>query len=202
MKPFLKGEAGASNDPCSDIYHGSSPFSESETAAVRDFLLKHKSNLRFFNDVHSALNMVLLPWGYQSQHTPDYDEQMAFFKRAANALRGVHGEVYKVGAIPDLLYVASGSTVDYAYGTLGIKYSTAIELRGKHGFAAPPNTIILECQEMWAFHQQAGRDIIAEYVAPIVSPIVTRAEWGARPPKMTADSMAASKVLTIEDFFY
>ena len=108
--------------------------------------------------------MVLLPWGYQYQHTPDYDQQLEFFQRAADALYEVHGEVYFVGAIPDLLYVASGSSVDYTYGTLGVKYVTAVELRDGYSFFAPPETIILECEEMWAFHQQAARDIIAEYI--------------------------------------
>ena len=108
--------------------------------------------------------MVLLPWGYQYQHTPDYDQQMEFFQRAADALFAVHGEVYDVGAIPDLLYVASGSSVDYTYGTIGVKYVTSVELRGEYSFFPPPSQIILECEEMWAFHQQAARDIIAEYV--------------------------------------
>ena len=108
--------------------------------------------------------MVLLPWMYKDQHTPDYGAQMEFAHRAADALFAVHGEVYEVGTGPDLLYVASGSSVDYSYSTLGVKYSIAVELRGGYGFTAPPKTIILECEEMWAFHQQAGRDIIAEYV--------------------------------------
>merc|ERR1712210_300526 len=109
---------------------------------VSNFLLSIQSNLKFLNDVHSAANMVLLPWGYQYQHTPDYDQQLEFFNRAADALFAVHGEVYDVGAIPDLLYVASGRSV---------------ELRDDYSFFGPPETIILECEEMWAFHQQAAR---------------------------------------------
>ena len=95
---------------------------------------------------------------------PDYDQQLEFFQRAADALYEVHGEVYFVAAIPDLLYVASGSSVDYTYGTLAGKFVTSVELRYDYSFFAPPETIILECEEMWAFHQQASRDIIAEYI--------------------------------------
>ena len=116
------------------------------------------------NDVHSALNMVLLPWSHKNQRTPDYDAQTKLAQRAADALMAVHGEVYEVGVGSELLYVASGSSVDYWYGTLGVKYSIAVELRGRYGFTAPPETIILECEEMWAFHKQAAMDIIAEYV--------------------------------------
>ena len=158
------GEEGASSNPCSNIYHGCGPFSEPETAAIKNFLHANQNNLRFMNDVHSALSMVLLPWSYKNQPTPDYDAQIEFAQRAADALLAVHGEVYEVGVGSDLLYVASGSSVDYSYGTLGVKYSIAVELRGQYSFFAPPKTIILECEEMWAFHKQAGRDIIAEYV--------------------------------------
>ena len=158
------GEEGASSKPCSNTYHGCGPFSEPETAAIQNFLLAHQSNLKFTNDVHSALNMVLLPWSYKNQRTPDYDDQRRLAQRAADALFAVHGEVYEVGVGSNLLYVASGASVDYSYGTLGVKYSIAVELRGHHGFCAPPRTIILECEEMWAFHKQVGRDIIAEYV--------------------------------------
>ena len=108
--------------------------------------------------------MVLLPWSYTNRRTSDYNDQIAFARRAANALKAVHGHVYQVGVGSELLYVASGTSKDYTYGTLGVKYSMAVELRGTFGFTAPCWTIIKECQEMWAFHKQAGRDIIAEYV--------------------------------------
>ena len=61
--------------------------------------------------------------------------------------------------------------MDYTYGTLDLAsstmYVTSVELRDEsddYSFFAPPETIILECEEMWAFHQQAARDIIAEYI--------------------------------------
>ena len=53
---------------------------------------------------------------------------------------------------------------DWGYGAAGIKYSTTIELRGDYGFDPPPETIILECEEMWAFHRSVANDVIAEYV--------------------------------------
>ena len=108
--------------------------------------------------------MVLLPWSYTNRRTSDYNDQIAFARRAANALKAVHGHVYQVGTGSELLYVASGTSKDYTYGTLGVKYSMAVELRGTFSFFAPCWTIIKECQEMWAFHKQAGTDIIAEYV--------------------------------------
>ena len=92
-------------------------------------------------------------------------DQLTLFARAAEACFAVHGQEYIVGPLYDTLYPASGTSVDFAYGSAGIKYSTTIELRDSiYGFDPPPETIILECEEMWAFHRSAAYDIIAEFV--------------------------------------
>jgi murein tripeptide amidase MpaA len=70
---------GASDSPCSDAYHGAEAFSEVEIANVRDFILRHKDQIKFFNDMHAAASMVLLPWGYTDERTDDYIDQMNFF---------------------------------------------------------------------------------------------------------------------------
>ncbi len=80
---YAWSEPGASGSPCSDVYYGPSAFSESETAAIRDFVNKHKDNIKFFNDVHAAANMVLLPWGYTYDRTDDYEAQMTFFQKVS-----------------------------------------------------------------------------------------------------------------------
>ena len=43
----------------------------------------------------------------------------------------------------------SGSSSDYTYGVLGIKYSFGVELRdtGEHGFLLPPEQIIPTAEE-------------------------------------------------------
>ena len=84
--------------------------------------------------------------------------------QAADALESVYGTKYEVGQIPWLLYESSGCTSDYLYGTVGVKYACAIELRDDYLFWPPPETIVLEGAEVWEFHRQAARDIIAEFV--------------------------------------
>ena len=47
----------------------------------------------------------------------------------------------------------SGSSVDWTYDELGVKYSFAVELRdqGEYGFLIPADQIIPNCKENWPF---------------------------------------------------
>jgi len=162
---FQYGGVGQSSNPCSDSYSGSGPASEVEIANLQNFILANNENMVFFQDVHSAASMVLFPWGYSPQANPDYDDQLTVFSRARDALAATNGyDGYVVGDVWSTIYPASGIGVDWGYGAAGVKYSTTVELRGDYGFDPPPSTIILECEEMWAFHRSIANDMIAEYV--------------------------------------
>ena len=71
---FQWATVGSSDQPCSDTYHGSEPFSEVETRNVRDFVLPRKDQLKHFIDVHSYSQIVITPWGYTSEVPDDWDE--------------------------------------------------------------------------------------------------------------------------------
>ena len=116
------GGEGQSDLPCSNTYSGSGPASEIEITNVQNFILAHKEQIKFFNDMHSYASQVLLPWGYSNETNADLDDQMTLFTRAAEACFAVHGEEYEVGPLHDTLYAASGISVDFAYGAAGIKY--------------------------------------------------------------------------------
>ena len=90
---------------------------------------------------------------------------LIFSVQANEALYDVHGKRYEVGCIPCLLYIASGGSMDWALGELGIPYSMAMELRdtGMYGFLLPPNQIIPTGEEVWAFHSTFARSIIEEF---------------------------------------
>ncbi|CAG0924761.1 unnamed protein product, partial [Notodromas monacha] len=68
------GGPGTSDDPCSEIYHGASPFSESEVKAVSDYILENSAAIAAFYDIHSYSQLVLLPWGDSADLPEDYDE--------------------------------------------------------------------------------------------------------------------------------
>jgi len=77
-----------SSDPTSDVYHGPSVFSESETRNV-SWLLDTYDHIRCFVDVHSYSELILYPWGDDDTQTTDTDQN--FTNPAWDGLRGLTG---------------------------------------------------------------------------------------------------------------
>ncbi|XP_042870285.1 carboxypeptidase B-like [Penaeus japonicus] len=144
-------EGGSSSNPCSDIYAGPSPFSEPETRAIRDFLLENKDQLKVYLSMHAYSQMWMLPWGHSQVRPKNYDDLFEVAQKATNALEKSYGTKYRIGTIPELLYVATGSSGDYALGTVGIPYSFSLELRdlGRYGFILPREQIMPTAQETY-----------------------------------------------------
>jgi len=159
---FQWNTGGSSNDKCFDTYHGPSAFSEPETAAVRDFILSLNGTVKYFNDQHSFSQLILLPWGFTSDPPENSFELLKAAEIGNDALKAVHGSDYTVGCTPCLLYVASGSSEDWALGEAGIPYSYSVELRdtGRYGFLLPRDQILATSEEIWAFHQAVANYII------------------------------------------
>ncbi|XP_053262270.1 carboxypeptidase A2-like [Podarcis raffonei] len=144
------GGPGASNNPCSDSYHGPSANSEVEVRSVVDFVRSH-GNLKAFISIHSYSQLLMFPYGYNcTTAIKDYEELDALGKKAADALASLYGTVYKVGPICNIIYQASGGSIDWTYDQ-GIKYSFGLELRdtGRYGFLLPADQIIPTAQETW-----------------------------------------------------
>jgi len=152
---------GSSNDKCSDTYHGPEAFSEIENQHVRDFILSVKDKLVFYNSIHSYSQLILIPWGYTEEPPANYDYMESIALKGSDALTAVHGKEYETGCIPCMLYIASGSSADWALGEAGIQFSISMELRdtGYYGFILPADQIIPTAEEVWAFHTTAIRDI-------------------------------------------
>ena len=64
-----------------------------------------------------------------------------------------------------MLYIASGSSTDWAHGEVGIFFTTSMELRdtGLNGFLLPPEQIIPTAEETWAFHETVIRDLMVQF---------------------------------------
>lgn len=116
---FQWGTGGSSNDPSSDVYMGTKPFSEPETQVIRDFVSSHL-NLKMLLTFHTFSELILYPWG----HTYDKvgvklgspKDYQVFKKMAETMAQWNH---YTPQQSSDL-YIASGDTCDWAYGTHGI----------------------------------------------------------------------------------
>jgi len=82
----------ASNQPSSDLFHGTAPFSEPETRNVR-WLFKQYPTIVRFVDIHSYGGDILYPWGDDENQTNT--SSMNFTNSAWNGTRGLAGDQYR-----------------------------------------------------------------------------------------------------------
>uniref|UniRef100_A0A8C3NAJ6 Peptidase M14 domain-containing protein n=1 Tax=Geospiza parvula TaxID=87175 RepID=A0A8C3NAJ6_GEOPR len=141
------GGPGASNNPCSESYHGPSANSEVEVKSVVDFI-KNRGNFKAFLTLHSYSQLLMYPYGYKCTRPDDYAELVR--QAAASSIRSLYGTTFQVGTICKTIYQASGGSIDWSYDN-GIKYSFAFELRdtGRYGFLLPANQILPAAKETW-----------------------------------------------------
>jgi murein tripeptide amidase MpaA len=144
------GGDGASANPADETYRGPFAFSEPETQALRDFYLGHQ-NIVANIDFHSYGQLVLSPWGYTVDPAPKTAFLESIGNGMADAIFDVHQMSYTAGPIGSTLYLASGGSVDWAYGDQGV-FSYTIELRdtGTFGFILPADQIIPTGEESFA----------------------------------------------------
>ncbi|KAJ2945705.1 hypothetical protein O0L34_g547 [Tuta absoluta] len=144
------GEEGSSQDPGNVFYRGPHPFSEPETRAVMNAIDAAEVPFKVFLSIHSYGEVIIFPWGYSSQPCPDYVELLEGGTALAKGIFESSGRVYKVGGTKDLMYYASGTSIDWSYGAQKIPFSYMIELRDKkHKFLLPKEEILATAQEVW-----------------------------------------------------
>lgn len=100
-----EGSSGAIN---SDVYRGSTPFSEPETAALRDFVRSRE--FVFANNVHCYSNLYLWPWGGSARIKTPFE---ALFSAIGDSLASQNG--YDPGIGWDL-YPVNGAADDWMWG--------------------------------------------------------------------------------------
>jgi hypothetical protein len=99
---------GSSPYPNDETYRGSAPFSEPETAALRQFV-----NSRHFAvsmNFHTYGNYFLYPWGYFNGYTDDH----SIFTGISDSATAENG--YAPGTPWELLYNTNGDALDWQYG--------------------------------------------------------------------------------------
>ncbi|XP_072034906.1 carboxypeptidase B-like [Amphiura filiformis] len=138
-------EKGTSKNVCDDNYPGTKPFSETEVKQIADFLTELNKHIPVvaFLDIHSYGQMWMSPFGYSDKKPDDFEKHMQLANRTTSALSNVHGTPYRTGNIAQVIYKASGNSVDWAYSVLGVEYSYAVELpdEGSEGFLLLPERI-------------------------------------------------------------
>ncbi|XP_049545589.1 zinc carboxypeptidase-like [Anopheles darlingi] len=145
---FKFNQGGTSVIPCADTFSGPSPFSEIETRTLSAYI-STIPNLSTYLDFHSSGQLLMVPYGHTTEPLDNYNELMDIGRKAIAKLRERHGSVYQVGNIAEIIYVASGSSLDWVKGTLQTPLTFAYELRdtGEYGFLLPPDQIIATAEE-------------------------------------------------------
>ncbi len=98
---------GSSAWPGSDTYRGTGPFSEPETAGVRDFV--NSRNFTIIHNIHTYSNLYIWPWGYDRFYT-DREE---FYTLVGDSMSQYNN--YAPG-VSWRLYPTNGDADDWAWG--------------------------------------------------------------------------------------
>ncbi len=143
------GTGSTSTSTGSEVYIGTAPFSEPESAALRDFILAHPQLVGDI-DLHSYGQLVLQTWAYTNAENADYDMIDRVGTAMNEGIAAVHDEFYENGWGGSILYLSSGTMRDWTYGTQGtLGYTIEVRDQGATGFILPPEQIIPTGEEVF-----------------------------------------------------
>ncbi|OWR49318.1 carboxypeptidase [Danaus plexippus plexippus] len=153
---FVWMEVGASQNPCTSTFAGPRAFSEPESTAIENHVLrlKKEGNLMYYFAVHSYGQLILVPYshvgGADVLEVSNYGDLFEMAIKGAAKLTERHNTSYAVGTSLDILYPASGTGFDWAKGGANIPLVFLYELRdlGQYGFLLPPEQIIPNSEEV------------------------------------------------------
>ncbi len=150
--------SGSSGNPSSGTYRGTAPFSEPETSAI-DNLASGLDRIGGFLDIHSYGQLILYPWSYTTDPPANLTFVAGVSARIKSAMQQF-GMTYTAGQTSTTLYLASGTSKDYAYGEYD-SLSWTFEMRdtGQNGFVLPTTQITPTQDEAWAGFKTMIREI-------------------------------------------
>nr|XP_046919881.1 zinc carboxypeptidase-like [Dermatophagoides farinae] len=145
-------QKGSSLDPCQDTYCGRGPFSEIEVRQMANFVHRYEGKIFAYFAIHSYSQLWMFPYGYTARRVDNYNQLRIASLAAVQSIRSLFGTQFKFGSIAEIIYSASGSSIDYVYDSLNVKNTFALELRdkGRYGFQLPNWQIIPTCVETLA----------------------------------------------------
>ncbi|KAG0704430.1 Carboxypeptidase B [Chionoecetes opilio] len=179
----LKWGVGASGNPCSETYKGSSAFSEPETQGL-ERMMRLIGDIDLFITFHSFGQTVLYPWGWTVKPPANVNMLKRVARKFADTVRKESNgsTVYEIGGSGPLYGLASGATDDWAYGELAVPLSYTIELpdKGHFGFLLPESRISSTVMET-----ASGVYCMASYISntgPCAPRRTRNPSWGFRRP--------------------
>uniref|UniRef100_A0A1I7WPF4 Peptidase_M14 domain-containing protein n=1 Tax=Heterorhabditis bacteriophora TaxID=37862 RepID=A0A1I7WPF4_HETBA len=164
--------------------------------SIISLLLHGKKCVKAFITLHSYSQMWLIPYGHRKRSYPQdfhtalrlgmvfpvedlatiaWKSMIILFRplalRATKALYEMYGTKYQVGTGADLMYEASGSSHDWAKGSLKVNYAYLIELRPKntlmgYGFLLPEREIPATGLETFEAIKIVADELIGQFIQP------------------------------------
>merc|ERR1719346_522816 len=140
-------QGGSSSSPCSDTYHGPSAASEPETNVIAQVMSEAPQTV--YIDVHAYSQLIITSYGYTTARNPRSAEYREIGGLIQSAIRSAGGNTWTEGATAQVLYQASGTTIDEAdeLGALGICFELRPGRWGGGGFAPPASDISIGVRE-------------------------------------------------------
>ncbi len=162
-------DLGSSPNTFSEVYRGTSAFSEPETRALRDFSLQH--SFKIVLNYHAFGNVFIYPFGYEPNvYTPDSAQFTDYGRWLTRDDRYTFGTCNQV-----LGYVTNGDANDWQYSTQqGSKpkaFSFTPEVgQASEGFWPPADRIQPLCHENLTRNLDAARLLLTDAVLTDASP--------------------------------
>ena len=146
------GGEGSSGSPGSETYRGPAPFSEPETAAVRDLALD-LPRLGGFLDIHSYGQLILWPWGstYDAPPAPWGHLHADAAHTMEDAIEAVPGASDFDPMQSSSLYPAGGDVTDWMFAEFfPLAYTIELPPSGGGGFNPHPSLIRPTAESIFA----------------------------------------------------
>jgi hypothetical protein len=161
---FHWGTVDSSDNPCNEVYHGEYAFSEPETRAVRDAIMKYKDVLDGVITMHNYGQIWSHPYGHErGVYPPDRWELEQVSRDATGELQKLYGTSYRIGSAADAIYPASGGLDDWSKAQ-GVKYVFLLELRPNEyetdGFILDQSQLLPTAKETWEGVKVVAREVL------------------------------------------
>lgn len=116
---YMWGSGGASPDTGDETYRGPAAFSEIETQNVRNFV-DSQPRMKTLLTFHTFSELILYPWGHTRDAIGPGGGEAADLPVFERMARDMSVWNHYTPEPSSTLYISSGDTVDWAYGTHGI----------------------------------------------------------------------------------
>lgn len=133
---------------CHPFYRGPGASSEIETRAIIEAMdaITERQELVMVIDLKQAHNTIALPYGWAEEKPPDFDDMYDVALTFSNAIWNKYRIRYSVS---NQFMIMGGTVIDYAKGTLGVKYPFMIFMGIAPELYFHPSPISLSVRSVW-----------------------------------------------------